>query len=408
MSDIDFDVIVIGAGAAGVAAARRLQSAGRSVRLVEARSRVGGRAFTIHDETGLPIELGCGWLHSADENELAGLVPTVGLTLDKTPPSWRTQLRNIGFPPADQYDWHATLARFFDRLEAAESEPDQPAARLLEPGNRWNPLLNAVSTYMNGVELDGLSVHDFGHYHDSGMNWRVAEGYGTLIARLAAGLDVALDCPATAIDHVGKSVRIETPRGTLRAHAAIITVPTDVLAAGVPRLDPALPDKIEAAAALPLGLADKLFLRLDDAEEFPPDSHLYGRIDSARMGSYHLRPFGRPLIEVYFGGALARDLEAEGLAGFAAFATDELAALLGGDMRRRLHPIAVSAWARDPNARGSYSHARPGQAGARRVLAAPAGPLYFAGEASSPDVFSTAHGAWRSGITAAEAFLSSG
>jgi monoamine oxidase len=265
----DFDAVVIGAGAAGVAAARRLKSAGRSVRVVEARDRVGGRALTAHDETGLPIELGCGWLHSADENELVGFVPTVGLTLDKTPPAWRTQLRDIGFPPADQLDLRATLERFFERLEAAESEPDQPAARLLESGNRWNPLLHAISTYMNGVELDGLSVHDFGHYHDTGVNWRVAEGYGTLITRLAAGLDIAFDCPATVIDHAGKSVRIETPRGALRAQAAIITVPTDVLAAGVPRLQPPLPDKIEAAAALPLGLADKLFLRLDEAEEFP-------------------------------------------------------------------------------------------------------------------------------------------
>jgi len=298
--------------------------------------------------------------------------------------------------------------RFFDRMGAAESEPDQPAAQLLEPGNRWNPLLHAISTYMNGVELDGLSVHDFGYYHDSGVNWRVREGYGTLITRLAAGLDIAFGCPATVIDHTDKTVCVETPRGTLRAQAVIITVPTGVIAAGVPRFNPALPDKIEAAARLPLGLADKLFLRLDEAKEFPPDSHLYGRTDRTRIGSYHLRPFGRPLIEVYFGGALARDLEAEGLAGFAAFAADELAGLLGNGIRTRLHPITVSAWAHDPNARGSYSHALPGQAGARRSLAAPAGRLYFAGEACSPDVFSTAHGAWRSGAAAAVAFLSSG
>jgi monoamine oxidase len=165
-----------------------------------------------------------------------------------------------------------------------------------------------------------------------------------------------------------------------------------------------LPDKMDAAAVLPLGLADKLYLRLDQAEEFPKDSHLYGAIDRAGTGSYHLRPFGRALIECYFGGHLARDLEAGGEMAFAAFATDELASLLGGAIRKRLHPIAASAWARDPYARGSYSHALPGHADARRTLAEPVdGRLFFAGEACSVHDFSTAHGAYRSGIAAAEA-----
>jgi monoamine oxidase len=181
------------------------------------------------------------------------------------------------------------------------------------------------------------------------------------------------------------------------------------LCAGELRFHPALPDKIGAAAALPLGLADKLYLRLDQADEFPKDSHLYGAIDRVGTGSYHLRPFGRPLIECYFGGRLARDLEAGGETAFAAFAADELASLLGGAIRKRLHPIAASAWARDAHARGSYSHALPGHADARRTLAEPVeGRLFFAGEACSVHDFSTAHGAYRSGIAAADAAVLSG
>src|SRR5262249_39718633 len=144
-----------------------------------------------------------------------------------------------------------------------------------------------------------------------------------------------------------------------------------VLCAGGLRFHPALPDKIAAAAVLPLGLADKLYLGLDGAEEFPEDSHLYGALDSMRTGSHHVRAFGRPLIEVYFGGQFARELEAEGEATFASFAIDQLAARLGEGIRKRLHPIAATAWARDPYARGSYSHAKPGHADARSVLAAP-------------------------------------
>jgi monoamine oxidase len=189
----------------------------------------------------------------------------------------------------------------------------------------------------------------------------------------------------------------------LRARPVIVTVPTNVLAAGMPRFVPALPAKIAAAEALPLGLADKVYLRLDGAEAFPADSHLYGAVDRVRTGTYYLRPLGRPLVEGYFGGAFARDLEEEGERAFASFAIGQLASLLGGDIRQRLHPIAASAWARDPHAQGSYSHAKPGQADARQLLAAPVDQrLFFAGEACSIEDFSTAHGAYRSGVSAAE------
>jgi monoamine oxidase len=163
-----------------------------------------------------------------------------------------------------------------------------------------------------------------------------------------------------------------------------------------------------AAAHLPLGLTDKLFLALDAAEEFPPDVHLYGANDRVRTGSYHLRPFGRPLIEGFFGGELARDLEAEGERAFLAFAVEELASLLGSGIRPRLKLVAATAWGLDACALGSYSHALPGHAASRPALAAPAdGRLFFAGEACSVDSFSTVHGAHATGVAAAEAALGS-
>jgi len=164
----ELDVIVIGAGAAGLAAARRLATARLSVRVLEARNRLGGRAWTWRDGAGLPIELGCGWLHSADENEWCIVAATLGFALDRTPPTWRTQWSDIGFPASDQDDYRAASARFYDRLDAAgEAEIDQPGDRFLEPGCRWNALINATSTYINGVELDQLSARDFWRYRDT-------------------------------------------------------------------------------------------------------------------------------------------------------------------------------------------------------------------------------------------------
>src|ERR1700719_2029483 len=113
----DPDVIIIGAGAAGLGAARRLASAGIAVRVVEARRRIGGRAWTAHDPSGLPIELGCAWLHSAHQNGLCALAIPSGLTIDKTRPPWRSQMNDIGFPAADQADFHAAVGRLFNRLD---------------------------------------------------------------------------------------------------------------------------------------------------------------------------------------------------------------------------------------------------------------------------------------------------
>jgi monoamine oxidase len=401
----DPDVIVIGAGAAGLGAAQRLAAAGLAVHVIEARDRLGGRAWTSRDPaTGLPIELGCAWLHSADENELAGLATKAGLTIDQTRPPWRSQMNNIGFSPDDQADFRAALERLFGRLDkAGEAAADSAADRFLEPGNRWNPLLNATSSYMNGVELDQLSVIDFWRYHDTGVNWRISEGYSSLMAAMAAGLAVTFACPVHRIDHSGALVRAATARGDLRARAVVVTVSTDVLCSCALQFHPALPDKLVAASALPLGLADKLYLRLDGAEEFSKDSHLYGALDTDRTASYHMRPFGRPLIEVYFGGRFARELEGEGEAAFASFAIGQLVSVLGGAIRNRLHPVAATAWGKDPYALGSYSHAQPGHADARAVLAQSVDArLFFAGEACSVRDFSTAHGAYRSGRAAAD------
>jgi monoamine oxidase len=399
------DVVVIGAGAAGIAAARRLHDARLSVIVLEARRRLGGRAWTQTVED-MPLDLGCGWLHSAPENEWADVAKQRGFVIDPQNAPWRRGSLAVNFPLADQGAFADARDAFNDRLDAIAEDRDCAAAELLEPGCRWNELLNAVSTFANGVELDRLSAQDFRRYRDSGINQRVIEGYGTLVGAHAAGLDVRLGCAARLIDHSGARLRVETTQGTIEARAASVTVPTSAIAAESLRFRPALPDKIAAAQALPLGLADKLFLRIDTPDDLPAETRLMGATDRTATASYHLRPFGRPVIEAYFGGDNARALEAEGEAAFAQFAIDELAAAFGNDIRKRLHLIAVSAWDRDEFARGSYSYAKVGHADARAALAAPAdGRLFFAGEATSAHDFSTAHGAYRTGVTAAAAAL---
>src|SRR5215470_12277521 len=292
------EVVIVGGGAAGIAAARRLHDAGVDCLLLEARSRLGGRAFTVRAGPDFPIDLGCGWLHSADRNPWTTIAVAQGRTIDKTPPPWLRLSMPIGFPLAEQTSFLKALEAFRARLDSAsDGISDVAAARFLEPGGRWNDLINAVGTYVSGAELDRVSALDYGRYEDSGMNWRVVEGYGTTIAAHAADVPVALGAPARRIDHGGRRLRVETSDGTIMSDAVIVTVPTDVLAQEGLRFTPALPDKIDAAAGLPLGLADKLFLSLSDAGDFDKDARLFGRPDRRGTATYHLRPFGRPLIE---------------------------------------------------------------------------------------------------------------
>src|SRR5262249_29360467 len=158
-------------------------------------------------------------------------------------------------------------------------------------------------------------------------------------------------------------LRIETPKGDVHARAAIIAVPSSMLARELPRFVPALPGKVDAAERLPLGLDDKFFLHVERADDLPVETRLFGALDRL-TGSYQLRPFGRPVIECYFGGSLARALEQEGGEAFAQLAIDQVAAHLGADIRKRLKPLFGSAWGRDPYAFGAYSYAGPGDAGA--------------------------------------------
>lgn len=394
------DVLIVGGGAAGIGASLRLTGAQVPHMIVEARPRLGGRGWTI-DETDYALDMGCGWLHSADENPWTDIAIAQGRAIDRTPPPWTRPSTNIDMPLDAQADFGRAFGAFYDKLHAAKDEPDRPASSLLEPGGRWNTLLNTVSTYINGAELDRVSMHDFALYRDTEINWRIKEGYGATIVA-AAGENVLLDCPVAEIDHSGSLVSVHTMKGMLTAKTVIVTISSALVAAERIRFTPALPEKAEAAGNLPLGLADKLFLSLDRPEEFEKDSRVFGHPKDVGTAAYHIRPFGRSLIEAFFGGSLAEDLEREGGHAFVDFATHELTGLMGSDFARRIRPVRLSQWRKDEFARGSYSYAKPGHHNDRERLAQPVdNRIFFAGEACSPTSYSTVHGAYHTGVAAA-------
>jgi monoamine oxidase len=402
----EVEVAVVGGGAAGIGAARTLHDAGVNCLLIEARSRLGGRAFTELD-SGYPLDLGCGWLHSADVNPWTKIAQAQGKTIDKTPPPWMKPTAQPKFSVEDQRAFRNATSAFFRRAEEAGSkDPDVPSSELLEPGDRWTPLVRAVSTYFAGVEPELVSARDFALYEDTEVNWRVVEGYGAAVTAHAQGVPTLLNAVVTRIDHSGKRIQVETAKGVVTASYVIVALPSAIIAQTENLLAPALSDKVEAARNLPLGLADKLFLSLDGAEEFAADSRLYGASDRTETATYHMRPFGRPVIEAYFGGANAWALEKGGVAAFFDFAVGQLIGLLGNDFAKRVKLLGMHLWGGDPFARGSYSYAKPGHWNDRRRLAQPVDDrLFFAGEACSSDFFTTAQGAYRTGADAAEMIM---
>ena len=273
----DVDVVIIGAGAAGIAAARRLAASHLSAIVLEATARVGGRAWTC-DVAGMQLDLGCGWLHSADRNPWTRIAEGAGFVVDRRAPAWGRQYQEIGFSQTDEAAARRAFAAWQQRMETSPPASDC-AADALEPEGEWNAYLQAISGFMNGAGLEQISVADYTAYDaaSTGCNWRTPARYGTVIAAsLPHPIDLRLATPVQSIELDGPGVELKTPVGAVRARAAILTVSTAVLAGSTIRLRPGLDAWRHAAACLPLGRNEKLFIEIVGESSFTPETRVIG------------------------------------------------------------------------------------------------------------------------------------
>ena len=230
-----------------------------------------------------------------------------------------------------------------------EDEPDRAASDFLEPGGRWNELIDAVSTYYSGAELDLVSARDLARYEDTGVNWRAVEGYGGVVARHGADLRVELDCKVRARRPSRSRVAHRNlTRNRLRPRV-IVTLPSRLIAEERGFLPARAPEKTRAAAGLPLGLADKLFLSLSGAEAFEPDSRAFGAVDRTATAAYQfrsLRPAADRMLFRRRAGGGTRKGRRGGLPGFRRRRTRR--GCSAPTSPRRVSPRGSHPWGSDP------------------------------------------------------------
>lgn len=403
-----YDIAVIGAGAAGLAAGLTLQSSGRSFIVLEARDRIGGRAYTDTATLGLPFDCGAHWLHAAAQNPFREIADELGFAYNARL-TWADVIRYGGGGPLPEEVQKEAIAHIIEVLarisEADTTGPDKPFSDYLEPGNRWNPLLEHIIGQITSHDPGDCSTADYARYVEEGGDYPVVEGFGALVARHAAGLGVTLSNPVTRVDWSGRRVRLETARGTVTAQTLILAVPVNVPIAGGIRFDPALPAPlVEAFHDCPMGVSEKLAILLDRPVEGL--GHLYGDVifpdPAKRPFNLHTNPFGRPLLISHMGGSHGRAMERLSDAEAEAIAMEAVVEAFGASFRKRVKKMLRTHWASDPYTLGGYSHARPGRAASRLRFSEPvADKIVLAGEHCSIPFFSTVHGAHLSGIDAA-------
>lgn len=402
------DVVVIGAGAAGIAAARQLQAAGRSVIVLEARGRLGGRTFT-DASLGPSYDAGAMFIHWAERNPWTEIARELGV---QTPnESWGSgfQLFQSGkpMPAGDRARRRGAFGEIDRRLDNADlDDRDLSVAEVLSDlGPDLAPVAASGMLLSIGEESARISARDYQRLW-AGEDYVVPSGYGNLVTRYAEGLDIRLNQPVTAIDWSGPRVAVTTAAGTLEARACIVTVPVGVLKAGAIRFTPQLPARTrDALAGIGMGALTKIALKVE-GERFgiAPGTTYFEAGAAERLISFDLFPGDQGIVIGYCGGDFARALSAAGANAAREQIVDLLAAMIGAEFRKAAGPVSFPAWWTDPFSHGSYSVCLPGHAGARDILAEPiGGKLWLAGEATAGGGAMTAGGATLAGRSAAAA-----
>jgi monoamine oxidase len=416
------DVIVVGAGIAGLAVARRLKSQGASVLILEARNRIGGRVWTDTSMPGVSLDLGASWIQGTNGNPITSLARSFSL---RTSP---TDFENIAlYDPAGRRLNSAEVARIetnyrtvmqrveklrdsmrgegredislqagVDRVLAGRSLTDKEHAEL-------NFAIHAEIEDEYAADATELSLFNWDQDEEfGGRSELFPAGFGQIANGLARGLDIRLATPVARIEYSGRGVVIKTREDTFTADRVIVTLPLGVLKRGLITFSPGLPEqKLTAIRRLGMGTLNKVYLRFPKVF-WPKDNDVLGVVSQTRgqWGEWinYFRYAGQPILVGFNSGKYARDLETLANHDITEAAMNALRGIYGRSIPDP-SDVVITRWASDPFTLGAYSSIPPRSSGKDYdTLAAPVGDrVFFAGEATSRTYPATVHGAFLSG-----------
>jgi monoamine oxidase len=406
------DVAIVGAGAAGIAAARRVAAAGRRALILEASGRIGGRCITDTSLFDVPCDLGAHWLHEPDTNPVARLAVGNRFEIYPAPPGQKMRIGRRNAREGELEQYLATLVRARRAIEdAARGKTDVSLAQALPKDlGEWGP---AIEFYLGpfgcGKDPADMSALDFVRSTERDIDAFCRQGFGALLAHLGNVVPVQLGTPVTRITPQPRGgVALETAKGSLQARAVIVTASTNALLDGKLEFAPALPKRIlDALNRLRLGHYERIVLELPgNPFGLGRDDLVFEKAQSKRTAVLLGNAGGSPLAYVDIGGSLARDLAARGPREMTAFAVEWLDGLFGADVAKAVARSHATQWSTTPHILGSFSAASVGGHPSRRILKEPfLDRVYYAGEAAHETLWGTVGGAWESGERAADAAL---
>jgi monoamine oxidase len=404
------DIVVIGAGAAGIAAARRIQAANRKVVVVEASGRVGGRCITDTATFDVAFDRGARWMHNPDTNPMIRLARSAGLDVSSAPAGQKIRIGRRNARAGETEEFLAALVRANRAIDdASRGKLDVScAAALPKDLGDWQGTAEFVlGASFAGKDLKDISAIDKARAQPRNAAIACRQGLGTLIAKLAEQVPLALSTPANRIEWGGRDVSVVTPAGKVDARAAVITVSSSVLTSGGIKFAPDLPKRqLDAASKLSLGSYDRIALQLPgNPMGLAREDVIIEQSSSTRTALLFANIGGSSLCTVDVAGSFGRDLAGQGEAAMVAFAKEWLAKLFGSDVAAAVMKSSATRWNAEPFVLGAMSAAAPGAQPSRKILTEPISNLFLAGEATHETLWGTVDGAWESGERAAEAAL---
>ncbi|MGI9222151.1 MAG: flavin monoamine oxidase family protein [Woeseiaceae bacterium] len=403
---LDADIAIVGAGAAGLAAAQALQARDRDFVLLEASHRIGGRAYTEPLSPDVPFDLGAHWIHSDALNPFMTIASECGADLEKDEEDYIHADYFEGgqwLPKTDYKDLSEFIELQWGAIEdAAKRGDDQSVVDVINNESRWAPYFYMFFAQNFTCDVDQVSACDAAGYVEGGIDYAVKRGFGTLLTQFGANLPVSLNTAVEEIDSSGPVIRLKTAKGELRVAKVILTVSTGVLAAQRIKFVPELPDwKVAAVRGLPMGSSTRVGLTFEESflNDLPDDFTI--RIGEDEPLHFRNRPCGYNCVEIATGGRIAEWMEKSGESATVDYVLGRLRHVLGNQQKMTVRRQIVSAWDGDAWTLGSYSYASPGAQHQRKKLAESLDErIFFAGEAASERFYATVHGAYFSAMKA--------